>query len=221
VELATFDGEAALVVERFDRFWTHDARLLRVPQEDCCQALSVPWTQKYENEGGPGIVAIAKLLAGSDVPDVDQRHLLKSSIVFWLLGATDGHAKNFSVFLSPAGGYRMTPLYDILSAQPNVDARQIRQNQFKLAMAVGRNRHYVIGDIVGRHFVETAERAGLGRRTVISVIDDLSETVPAALERTLADLPPGFPRSIADPIVAGVKDRLQNLDRSSAALSGR
>jgi serine/threonine-protein kinase HipA len=221
VEMAIFDGEAALVIERFDRFWTGDARLLRVPQEDCCQALSVPWTQKYENEGGPGVVSIAKLLAGSDVPDADQRHFLKSIITFWLLGATDGHAKNFSVFLSPGGGFRMTPLYDVLSAQPNVDAKQIRHNQFKLAMAVGRNRHYVIGSVSGRHFVETAEQAGLGRRTVLSVIDDLLETVSVALEQTLASLPAGFPEAIAGPIAAGVKERLEQLDQALAALSER
>jgi serine/threonine-protein kinase HipA len=211
VEMATFDGETALVVERFDRLWTGDARLLRVPQEDCCQALSVPWTQKYENEGGPGIVSIAKLLAGSDIPDADQRHFIKSIIAFWLLGATDGHAKNFSIFLSPDGGFRMTPLYDVLSTQPNVDAGQIRHNRFKLAMAVGRSRHYLIGSVTARHFVETAELAGIGRRTSTSVIDELLETVPGALDQTLATMPPGFPEPIAASVASGVNKRLRQL----------
>jgi serine/threonine-protein kinase HipA len=216
VEMATFDGEAALVVERFDRFWTSDARLLRVPQEDCCQALSVPWTQKYEKEGGPGIVSIAKLLAGSDIPDADQRHFLKSIIAFWLLGATDGHAKNFSIFLSPGGGFHMTPLYDVLSTQPNVDAGQIRHNQFKLAMAVGRSRHYVLGSIATRHFIETAGQAGFGRRTSTSVIDELLETVPGALDQTLAAIPPGFPEAIAASVTRGVKNRLEQLNHADA-----
>jgi serine/threonine-protein kinase HipA len=222
VEMATFDGVAALVVERFDRLWTSDARLLRVPQEDCCQALSVPWTQKYENEGGPGIVGIMKLLAASDVPDTDQRYFLKSIIAFWLLGATDGHAKNFSIFLSPGGGFRMTPLYDVLSAQPNFDARQIRHNRFRLSMAVGRSRHYVIGSVAPRHFVETAELAGMGRRHSTSVIDELLETVPGALDQTLAATPLGFPAAIAEAIAGGVKTRLEQLGRAdtrSMALS--
>jgi serine/threonine-protein kinase HipA len=41
-EIAKFGETTALVVERFDRRWTKDGRLLRLPQEDCCQALSVP-----------------------------------------------------------------------------------------------------------------------------------------------------------------------------------
>jgi serine/threonine-protein kinase HipA len=57
--------------------------------------------RKYESEGGPGIRAITDLLKGSDTPDADQRAFFKAQIVFWLLGATDGHAKNFSIRLAP------------------------------------------------------------------------------------------------------------------------
>jgi len=162
----TFGERRVLVVERFDRRWTKDRRLLRLPQEDCCQALSVPPTRKYESDGGPGIEAIVKFLRGSDSPQEDQSKFLKAVIAFWLLGATDGHAKNFSVFLSPGGRYRMTPLYDVLSAQPNVDAGQIRHNRFKLAMAVGDNRHWVVDQIAPRHFIQTARSAGVGEKVV-------------------------------------------------------
>jgi serine/threonine-protein kinase HipA len=54
-QMHEFSGKCALVVERFDRRWTRDGRLLRLPQEDCCQALSVPPPRKYEPDGGPGI----------------------------------------------------------------------------------------------------------------------------------------------------------------------
>ena len=91
---------------------------------------------------------ILDLLRGSDDPGTDQRMFTKSQIVFWLLGATDGHAKNFSIFLKSGGRFRMTPLYDVVSAQPSVDADQLRENRFKLALAVGDNRHYVINTIL-------------------------------------------------------------------------
>jgi serine/threonine protein kinase HipA of HipAB toxin-antitoxin module len=65
---------------------------------------------------------LLNLLKGSDAPDEDQEMLIKALAMFWLLGATDGHAKNFSTHLSPGGRFRMTPLYDIVSAQPSVDA---------------------------------------------------------------------------------------------------
>ena len=89
------------MIERFDRQWTRDGRLLRVPQEDCCQALSFPPTRKYQAEGGPGMAQIFEFLKGSDDPAYDQLIFMKAQIAFWLLGAIDGHAKNFSVFLHP------------------------------------------------------------------------------------------------------------------------
>src|SRR3546814_10581590 len=95
-EIQAFGETKALVVERFDRRWTKDGRLLRLPQEDCCQALSIPPTRKYQSEGGPGMVDILNLLKGSDTPSEDQTAFLKAQLVFWLIGATDGHAKNFS-----------------------------------------------------------------------------------------------------------------------------
>ena len=124
-EMQTFGDRRVLIVERFDRLWTEDQRLLRLPQEDSCQALSVPPSLKYESDSGPGITDILKLLRGSDEPLLDQRSFLKANIVFWIMGATDGHAKNFSIFLSPGGRFHMTPLYDVISAQPSVDSKQI------------------------------------------------------------------------------------------------
>jgi serine/threonine-protein kinase HipA len=214
VEMATFGKKRVLIVERFDRLWTRDKRLLRAPQEDCCQALSVPWTQKYENEGGPGIEKILRLLAGSDAAGLDRKNFLKATIVFWLLAATDGHAKNFSVFLSPGGGFRLTPLYDVVSAQPSLDAGQIRHNQMKLAMAVGDSRHYTINSITERHFVQTAAKASLGTNMTIEVIDDLLENGEAALERIVVALPSDFPEKIAQSIAAGFRSRLKKLNNS-------
>lgn len=76
VAIATFGDKRALVVERFDRLWARDGRLLRLPQEDCCQALSVPPTLKYESDGGPGIARLLELLKASDDVAADQRIFL-------------------------------------------------------------------------------------------------------------------------------------------------
>jgi serine/threonine-protein kinase HipA len=214
VEMATFGDRRVLIVERFDRLMTADKRLLRVPQEDCCQALSVPWTNKYENEGGPNVQQIFGLLAGSDDAAQDRRQFLKSLIVFWLLGATDGHAKNFSVFLSPGGGFRLTPLYDVVSAQPSVNAHQIRQNQMKLALAVGDKRHYAVATISGRHFLQSAKKAGVAKTAAHDVIDDLIANGGAALDRVIDKLPADFPVEIADAIAQGFRERLDLLKLS-------
>ena len=158
-QIADFAGRRALVVERFDRRRTRDQRLLRLPQEDCCQALSVPPTLKYQSDGGPGIRQIAGLLKGSDTPAKDQMLFLKAQVVLWLLAATDGHAKNFSIHLATGGRFHLAPLYDVVSAQPSIDANDVRHNQAKLAMSIGKNRHYVLGRILPRHFLQTAGSA--------------------------------------------------------------
>jgi serine/threonine-protein kinase HipA len=205
-----FDGRRALVVERFDRLWTRDNRLLRLPQEDCCQALSVPPPRKYEPDGGPGMREILELLKASDEPQADHRQFLKAQIVFWLLGATDGHAKNFSIFLLPGGRFRLTPLYDVMSAQPNVDARQIRHNRMKLAMAVGDKRHYVIDSITPRHFLQTAGKCGMSGTLVQAILDEIAGDADRAIDAAVKDLPAGFPEAIVSSIVGGVRQRLRH-----------
>lgn len=79
-EIITFGDVKTLVVERFDRRWGKDGRLIRLPQEDCCQALSVPPTRKYQREGGPGIVEITKLLQASDDALRDQLAFFKANV---------------------------------------------------------------------------------------------------------------------------------------------
>jgi serine/threonine-protein kinase HipA len=195
-KIQTFGNTKALVIERFDRIWTKEGKLLRVPQEDCCQALSVPPTLKYQNQGGPGILDIMKLLKGSDEPMVDQGTFFKSQIIFWLIGATDGHGKNFSLFLNSGGRYRLTPLYDVLTAQPSIDARHLEIKELKLAMSVGDSRHYKMADILGRHFVQTGERSGLSKPIIYKIIEEIIEEAPQVLERLENKLPSDFSEDI-------------------------
>lgn len=216
VAMADFKGSRVLVVERFDRLWTKNNRLLRLPQEDCCQALSVPPPRKYESHGGPGIAAVLELLKGSDDPDADRRMFLKAQMMFWLLGATDGHAKNFSIFLRPGGRFRLTPLYDVMSAQPARDAGQLQKNKMKLALAVGDSRHYVVDEIVPRHFVQTAARSGIPAAVVEEICAELAQRAARAIDETLAALPPDFPKALAESITGGIRARLRMLEAVAA-----
>lgn len=208
--IATFGRTKALVIERFDRAWS-DGRLIRLPQEDCCQALSVPPSRKYQSDGGPGLLAIADLLKGADAPADDQRTLVQAQVVFWLIGATDGHAKNFSVFLHPGGGYALTPLYDVLTAQPSLDARQIERQQMKLALSVGDRPHYRIDEIQARHFFQTGDAAGLPRSLVRNAVEGVAARMEGALASLEAELPPDFPAVLHDSVRAGVDRRLRVL----------
>lgn len=216
-EIREFSGRRALVVERFDRLHTRDGRLLRLPQEDCCQALSVPPPRKYEPDGGPGMRQILDLLKASDESEADQRLFFKAQILFWLLGATDGHAKNFSIALLPGGRFRLTPLYDVMSAQPNVDAGEIRHNAMKLAMAVGDNCHYTIDQIMPRHFLQTAARAGVPASLVQGILDEIENDTDRAIDAAVNSLPPGFPERIVSSVIEGVRRHLRLFAHAAAS----
>jgi len=208
-DIIDFAGTKALSVERFDRVWTRDGRLLRLPQEDMCQALSVPPNLKYQADGGPDNQAIMNLLKGSDTPTEDQTAYLKAQIVFWLLGATDGHAKNFSVFLSPGQRFRMTPLYDVLTAQPSADAGQVPIKKYKLAMSAGDNNHYRIDEITPRHFVQTADRCNFDRSIVAAELERLQDAARRQAELAISGAAGPLPDELVNSVLAGIDARLR------------
>jgi serine/threonine-protein kinase HipA len=210
-EIGIFGKTKALIVERFDRKWTSDGRLLRLPQEDCCQALSGPPSRKYQNEGGPGMVEILKLLQAGDTPAEDQKAFLKAQVLFWLIGATDGHAKNFSIFLGPRGRFHMTPLYDVLTVQPSLDARQIERKQMKMAMSVGDSRHYACDRIEGHHFIQTAERADLPAALARAVLEEVARDADKVMKRVENQLPANFPTEIHTSVEGGLRNRLAKI----------
>ena len=132
--IARFGDESAVVVDRYDR-QVRDSKILRVHQEDLCQALGVAPSYKYQNEGGPGPVDVAKLLRGVMPPRVADdavRRFADALIWNWLIAGTDAHAKNYSLLLAQ-DQVRLAPLYDVASALPyGTHGRKLR-----LAMKIG------------------------------------------------------------------------------------
>ncbi len=98
-----------------------------------------------------------EFLNGAVAPHEDRLTFMRAQIVFWLLAALDGHAKNFSIFLSP-GGFRLTPFYDVMSAAPNPE---FPLQKVKLAMAFGEKGYYRLCQIQLRHFYQTGLKVGL------------------------------------------------------------
>jgi serine/threonine-protein kinase HipA len=210
-EIVTFGKRRVLVVERFDRHWRNRSHLLRLPQEDCCQVLGIPSAQKYQSNGGPSAVDILTLLQRADEPQKDQAAFFKSQILFWLIGATDGHGKNFSIFLKPEGRYGLTPFYDVLSAQPAFDKKQIPNNKYKLAMSAGKNRHYRVLEMMGRHFVQTGKAAALGTRIMRNAITELLDLASIAPDQARAAMPSDFDHPIHESIATAIAKRLTHL----------
>jgi serine/threonine-protein kinase HipA len=216
-EIKEFGQQKCLVVERFDRkLHSSGAYWLRLPQEDFCQATGTPLHLKYEADGGPGMVDICKLLAHSEERDRDIRTFFKTHILFWMLRATDGHAKNFSLFLLPGERYRMTPMYDVLSAWPVIGngANQILPQEVRLAQAwLGKNRHYLAEGIQQRHFDMTALKCGVGSQAR-DVVGELVGSAPQAITAVTSSLSLGFPQDVADAVLGGLQRSADRLAQS-------
>lgn len=208
-EMGTFGITKCLVVERFDRQWSKDRKhLYRVPVEDLCQAFGLPSNKKYEADGGPGIPGILKFLESSNEREADREAFLRAQIVFQLLGAANGHAKNYSVFLGPRG-MRLTPIYDALSVHPALARRQIEIKDVKLAMAVGSSRKHQMKTILRRHWEETGKASAMRPGKASDLIDKVlraAENIDASIK-----LPKGFPPRVSEPIFEGILKTVRQL----------
>jgi len=206
-EIGQFEDVRVLIVERFDRRWSDDGSwIIRIPQEDMCQALGKPPALKYESDGGPGIADIMQLLRGALAPLDARRTFFCACVVFWLLAAIDGHAKNFSVQLFPGGRFDLCPLYDVVSVYPQLATGQLAPQKIKLAMAVqSKSKHYRWAEIAGRHWLSTARACRLPESEAEAVLEDLRQRIDSAIERTVQQLPAGFPDRVAAPIFDGLR----------------
>lgn len=133
-------------------------------------------------------------LVGSANAQADQRDFFRTQVLFWMLAAIDGHAKNFSLFIAPRGRFHLTPRYDVLSAYPVMGkgAGQVSAHKVRMAMAVWRkNRHYRWGEMRRAHFEATAADCKLADAGAL--IDELIARTPQAIEAVQGALPKAFP----------------------------
>ena len=168
-----FEDEAAIVIERYDRRRT-ERGLVRVHQEDVCQAAGTPPARKYENEGGPGARKIIELLRTySDRREEDVSTFVDALIFNWLVAGTDAHAKNYSLLIGARSRVRLAPLYDLASALPYdyMDFQKLR-----LAMKIGRS--YRLRDVGGRAWRRFAGDVRLDPDDLLHRIASLADRLP-------------------------------------------
>ncbi len=210
-EMWRFEDQKALVVTRFDRSRQVGERgqewIARLPQEDFCQALGHPPSKKYEKDGGPGIADCMRLLAGSSDAG-DRQSFALTQLAFWLMGAPDGHAKNYSIFLERGDTYITTPLYDVLSIFPYVGdgANQFRWRKVGPAMALrSKNVHWHFYDIEPRHWHALARK--YGGPLVWEAMVQLVQRVDPALDQIAQTLPQDFPPRTWETILQGMRSQ--------------
>lgn len=199
-EFREFAGESALVVTRFDRRRARDGSVVRVHQEDMCQALAVYPRRKYEGSGGPSAAKIAQLLRGNATDGESDVWEFARALVFnYLIGAPDAHAKNYSVMHVP-GLTRLSPLYDVASALPYdaVGDSEIDQT----AMSIGGRRKF--GTVYGRHWDRLAGQLKIDAGRLRDEISRQAQVIPPAFASRLE------PFSVPD-LAARLLPRLEQL----------
>jgi serine/threonine-protein kinase HipA len=215
-EIGQFGAQKVLIVERFDRQLHSGGKYwLRLMQEDMAQATGTPWHRKYQADGGPGVMDIARVLRASVDASTDHATLFRSQVLFWMLAATDGHAKNFSVRILAGGDIRLTPLYDVLSAWPVIGkkANELAIDKLKMAMAVPGERPHYLWKVIGRrHFEVMGKKIGL-KSEAPRLIDELADATDAVIRQVQRELPRSFPEALAERIYGGLRKSAEALKK--------
>jgi serine/threonine-protein kinase HipA len=232
-EIATFGAAKVLVVTRFDRRWQNvpagaeakarfkpppGAWIARLPQEDLCQALAVAPERKYQSDGGPSMAQCLQVLAAAEEADEDRARFALAQFAFWLLAATDGHAKNFSVHHRRGGRFGLAPLYDVLSAWPVIGdgPNRIAYPRARLAMALRgeRGSHDRLRDIQPRHWRRLATSCG---PAVWGRMQQMAQAVDGVLDAIEPTLPAAFPLRTWQAISAGTRRHARQFLRALEA----
>jgi serine/threonine-protein kinase HipA len=213
-DIARFGERTVLVVPRFDRQLASDGTwLLRLPQEDFAQVCVCRSRCKVRVRRRNWHQDRSRSSARAPRRRKETARTSSDPVLFWMLAAIDGHAKNFSVFIEPRVHFRLTPRYDVLSAYPVLGhgRGKLAAEKVKMAMAVwGDNRHYKWREIRRAHFEKTAKDCGLGS-SVQALIDELVERSPEVIAQVTAALPPGFPEAVSASILDGLAQAAQRL----------
>lgn len=179
VSYEVFNGTPAVIAERFDRI-AHNSRVLRIHQEDLCQALGYPPEKKYPEDGGPGANEVLGLLrkTGEDAMS-NIRRFIDQLFFNYLTGAPDAHVKNYSLLLS-ANRQILAPMYDMASNLPYVE----RPFDIKLAMGIsGQNKICKLSLRRLEKFaaVNGLDAYGFNGDTLAERLSDMAKSTPDAM----------------------------------------
>lgn len=193
------DDVLVLAVQRFDRRVSQAGHVVRIHQEDMCQAMGVDPRKKYQRDGGPSVKDIARIIRSvSDNPEEDVRKLMGALIFNWLIAGTDAHSKNYSLLYAPGRQgpqARLAPLYDLNSMWPYASGR----NDLRGSMKIG--GHYKHHEVLPRHFVAEAVEMGINSSEAQDQMKRMVEAAPVAgraLAQEMAD------KGLRSPILADI-----------------
>lgn len=198
-EIFSIQSRPVLLVSRYDRHTDASDNLIRIHQEDFCQALGVVPEMKYQNEGGPDLRACFELLRRTTRPSSPQVLRLLDAVIFnALIGNHDAHGKNFSLVYKTSQSPTLAPLYDLLSTAIYEHLTP------KMAMKLGGK--YKWTEVHGQHWAQFAQEAGLSPAQTQKRVLGMAQKLPHLAKR-LQTLPLFVHQPIAARIVALIEHR--------------
>ena len=209
-EIAQFGARKVLVVERFDRA-KQPGWIARLPQEDFCQAIGLP---RPSNTNRTAARTAATFCACSipalappptNAPSSRPRSCSGSS-------PRPTATRRTSLFHERGGTYRLTPVYEVLSAWPIIGPGRnpLAWPKASLALAVrATSAHGKLKDIRPRHWSAVAQQAGLGDADAL--IHEILTLVPSALSTVGNLLPKTFPTHVSEKIFSGIAQQAKVL----------
>jgi serine/threonine-protein kinase HipA len=163
-----------LIVERFDRIAGDDGQMVRLHQEDFCQAFGLGPERKYEEDGGVEFAACVRLVRDVSVePALDVVQLLRWQIFNVLAGNSDGHSKNVALLYHPDGTLRLAPFYDL------VCTRAVQGIDERLAFAVGSERRPDV--VTAAHWSRLAADVAVRATYVVRMVREVAGQILAEL----------------------------------------
>jgi serine/threonine-protein kinase HipA len=204
-EIRSIGDATVIIIQRYDRVVDDDQTVRRIHQEDMCQALSLPPSQKYETDDGPGIAGIVGMLR-SNLPVAGAQdavtRFLKAQALAWAMAATDAHAKNYSLLLAQ-GAVVLAPLYDMSSAAPyfvnkmrDFTSGEVSIHSAGLAMKVAKHRKF--DEVTAQDWTSLADQVGLSPDEMVSLTATVVERVPSATEEVVELFVQGSGRTASD-----------------------
>ncbi len=187
VDYRFFEDEPALIVRRYDRIFLEDGTVVRIHQEDRCQALDYMPNQKYTADGDPGARELVGLFARTNRADFNVAFFTHMLFFNYLIGGTDAHAKNYSVMLAEGGSALIAPMYDVASGLAYDSLRR----RGRLAMSIGgENRFGRVGSGALKHYAEAAQaaRAELSYEVCRAGMASLAQEIPAHLAEVFDEM---------------------------------
>lgn len=176
IDYYTQGDETFTLSKRYDRVIASN-ELVRLHQEDFCQASGRSSSNKYEDEGGLSFAECLQLVREySTQPLKDIPRIIQWQVFNYLVGNSDAHAKNLSFLYGQNNTTRLSPFYDLIA----IHAWPSHVFNHDLALSIGGESN--IHKIKRGHWERLADECEISFKLFDTAISQLKEGIIGAFD---------------------------------------